>query len=71
LTITLPNNIYGPIDIQLIDIHGRICQNDHFEAIGGTVNSFKIGTSNLISSVYTVVIICNDAIFNNQLIVTP
>jgi hypothetical protein len=71
LNIIMFNNTYGPVDIQLIDIRGRICQKSHFEAIGGTLNSFKIETSNLIASVYTVVIVCNDAIFNNQLIVTP
>ena len=68
--IILPSNIYGPVDIQLIDINGRICQKNHFDIMGGTTKSITIKTNNLAANVYTVVTICNDAIFNNQIIVT-
>lgn len=69
--IIIPSNIYGPIDIELIDHQGRICQRTHFNIVKGTTSSLTVKTTNLAANLFTVVMICNDTIFNNQLIITP
>jgi hypothetical protein len=69
--VNIPENLIGTIDIQLIDINGRICQKEHFNVIKGSKHSITIKTSDLAANVYTVVLTSNNTIFNNQIIITP
>lgn len=67
--VLLPENSIGPVHLQIVELSGKKCFENSYEAIGGQSNLLIINTNRLSDNIYVVLIRTNQGIYSSKLII--